>query len=157
MVNGLCKSLYEICLLTGMYFNMCWVEFYIDSQSWSGTKCSTSPLALLHKKKMLVFSRFKCNEVTSYHRDFTSVLTHRYFQLSPTPKPSSPILLSHSSPFCFTLPQSFILTIPTLNFLKSVQTLVPPFSFNPSGSTRLGFSPSLVQAPWFTGHVSFHW
>ena len=101
---------------------------------------------------MLTMSWFECNEVTSYHRYFISVLTHRWFLSSPIPKPSSQIPLSHSSPLCFIRPQSFMLNLLTLNFLKSFQALVPPFSFHPTGSIRLDFSPFLVQAPWFTGN-----
>ena len=131
-------------------FNVCWLEFHTDSQSWHGAKCSSSPLALLSKRKMLTMSWFECSEFSSYHRHFISVLTHRCFLSSPIPKQSSQILLSHTSPLCFILPQSFMLSLPTLNFPKSLQTLVPPFSFHPSGSTRPDFSPSVVQAPWFT-------
>lgn len=92
-------------------------------------------MALLKRRKMLVLSQFRCKEVTSYHSHFISVLTHRRFQLSPTPKLSSQILLSHGSPFCFTLPQSVRLATPTLGFLKSLQTSESSISFNPSGST----------------------
>lgn len=99
----------------------------------SGTKWLPSPLALLRGRKKLELSQIMCNEVTSCHSHSTSVLTHRRFQLSPMPKSSSQMSLSHSSPFCFTLPQSFHLTTPALNFLKSPRPLVPLFSFSPSG------------------------
>ena len=135
-----------------MCFSVCWLEFHTDSRNWHGAKRSSSPLALLSKRKMLTMSWFECNEVTSYHRYFISVLTHRWFLSSPIPKPSSQIPLSHSSPLCFIRPQSFMLNLLTLNFLKSFQALVPPFSFHPTGSIRLDFSPFLVQAPWFTGN-----
>lgn len=79
------------------------------------------PSTLLKKRKMLVMPQVECNEVTSYHSHLISGLTHRCFQLSPTPKSSSQNPLSHNSPCCFMLPQSFILANPALNFLKSLQ------------------------------------
>lgn len=62
-------------------YRKCW-DFGVlggaENRLRSGTRRLPSP-PLLKKRKMLVMSQFKCNEVTSYHSHFISVLTHRCF------------------------------------------------------------------------------
>lgn len=75
-VNAFCTCSREVCVQS-----LRWVELRTDSQQ--GTRRSPGPPALLQRRTMLLM--FKCNEVTSYHRRFISVLTHRRFQSSLMP------------------------------------------------------------------------